>query len=228
VAKLRLSRRLALCLVAATLSVGVTARGASAQVNVPTNSKEFLSFPSSDPAVKLVAGWYYDKGTLYDSYCTYPGGDVSGYGRHCAIDYYKQGSSGNVTFPVTATADGVAYRASSSDGKMTIEHAYADPSGRKFCTRYSHLDMGRSVLPVGKRVTVRRGQLVGYAGRTQTTRIHLHLVVRVGGCGGKPVDPYDLAAGLLDRNIAPVRAYYPGGSKFAGCGPDSLWLSCSR
>jgi murein DD-endopeptidase MepM/ murein hydrolase activator NlpD len=203
------------------------ARAVSA-VNVPSGSREFLSFPTSDSAVKLVQGWYYNKGTLYDNYCTYSGGDVGGYGRHCAIDYSKPGPRGNVTFPIIATAAGVAYRASSSDGKMTIEHANADPAARKFCTRFSHMDMSRPVIPVGKKVTVKRGQLVGWAGKTQTRTIHLHLVVRVGGCGGQPVDPYDLAAGLLDRNIAPVRAYYPGGSKFTGCGPDSLWLSCKR
>src|SRR5215218_5027595 len=166
----------------ATATHNGTSTAAASTVNVPTGSKEFLSFPSSDSAVKLVQGWYYDKGTLYDNYCTYPGGDVGGYGRHCAIDYYKPGSSGNVTFPITATADGVAYRASSSDGKMTIEHAYADPSGRKFCTRYSHMDMRRPVIPVGTRVSVKRGQLVGWAGNTQTQKIHLHLVMRVGGC----------------------------------------------
>jgi murein DD-endopeptidase MepM/ murein hydrolase activator NlpD len=202
--------------------------GAVSAVDVPAGSREFLSFPTSDSAVKLVQGWYYNKGTLYDNYCSYAGGDVSGYGRHCAIDYYKPGSNGNVTFPIVATADGVAYRASSSDGKMTIEHANADPAGRKFCTRFSHMDMSRPVIPVGKKVAVKRGQLVGWAGKTQTRTIHLHLVVRVGGCGGKPVDPYDLATGLLDRYIAPVSAYYPGGSKFTGCGRDSLWLSCRR
>ena len=223
----RLGRAALIAAVAVIPAIAGSAPGV-AQVKVPAGSAKFLSFPTSDPAVKFGQGWYYDKGTLTDSYCTYPGGDVSGYGRHCAIDYYKPGPNGHVTFPLIAMADGIAYRASSSDGKMVMEHANADPAGRKFCTRYSHMDTRRTVIPVGKKVAVKRGQLVGWAGKTRSTNIHLHLVVRVGGCGGKPIDPYDLAAGLLDRNIAPVRAHYPGGTKFKGCGPSSLWLSCNR
>ncbi len=172
--------------------------------------------------------WYYEATGLKNSYCSYPGGDVSGHGRHCAIDYRKRGSSGNVTFPVTATAAGYAYRASATNGVLTIEHDQAGPRGRRFCTRYLHLDGARPVIPAGRRVRVARGQLVAWAGRTGTRSIHLHLDVRVGGCGGTRVDPYDIAAGLLDRRIAPVKAYYPRGSRFAGCGPNRLWLSCGR
>lgn len=210
------------------LAVFAASKSGVAQVKVPNRSVKFLAFPSDDPAVVFNQAWYYEKTGLKDIYCSYTGGDIPGYGRHCAIDYSKRGPTGNVTFRVTAAAAGYAYRSSSTDGKLFIEHDQTDPAGRKFCTRYSHLDGRRPVIPVGKRVRVSRGQLVAWAGKTNTRAIHLHFSVRVGGCEGKPVDPYDLAAGLLDRNIPPTRIHYPRGSSFKGCGPNPLWLSCSR
>lgn len=213
-----------------TLALGILneVQPSVAQVKPPAGSPKFLSFPSSDSSVVFNQAWYYEASGLKNKYCSFPGGDVSGYGRHCAIDYSKRGSSTNVTFPVTATAAGIAYRRSSSDGKMTIEHDQTDRSGRKFCTTYSHLDGKRPVIKVGTRVRVSRGQLVAWAGKTNTTAVHLHMTVRVGGCSGPPVDPYDIAAALLTKRIPPVKAYYPRGAKFNGCGPNSLWLSCSR
>jgi hypothetical protein len=220
--------RLAIAAAATALAVSGASRPSAAQVKVPAGSARFLAFPSSDSAVVFNQAWYYEATGLKNTYCSYPGGDISGYGRHCAIDYSKRTSAGNVTFAVTAPAAGYAYRGSSSDGRMTIEHDQTDPAGRRFCTRFSHLDGARPVIPVGRRVRVARSQLVAWAGKTGTAAIHLHLEERVGGCGGAMVDPYDIAAGLLDRDVAPVKAYYPRGSRFAGCGPNPLWLSCSR
>jgi murein DD-endopeptidase MepM/ murein hydrolase activator NlpD len=201
---------------------------ALAQVKVPAGSATFMTFPSSDPAVKLGQAWYYEAHGLKDTYCSYPGGDVSGYGRHCSIDYRKRTSSGNVTFPVVTVAAGLAYRSSASSGTITVEHDQTDPSGRKFCTRYVHLDTNRQVIPVGIKTRVAQGQQIAWAGKTGTRSIHLHLDTRVGGCGGTRVDPYDIATGLLDQSIPPVKIHYPGGSSFKGCGPNSLWEECVR
>ena len=200
---------------------------ATSLVKVPTGSARFLAFPSTDPGVHLIQSWYYEANSLKDNYCSYSY-NVSGYGRHCATDYSKRGSTGNVTFPVTAAAAGYAYRTSNAYNILTVEHDQKDPLGRKFCTRYVHLDTSRNVIPINTKVRVKQGQVIGWAGKTGTSKIHLHLDVLVGGCSGSRVDPYDIAAGKLNRHIAPVMAYYPGGSKFAGCGPYPLWKSCTR
>ena len=222
-----LASRLAATLAAAVLVLSGPTGPALAQVKVLPGSPKFMAFPSSDSAVKLVQAWYYEKTGLKDVYCSYPGGDVAGYGRHCAIDYRKRISSGNVTFPVTAVAGGYAYRSNASSGTATVEHDQTDPWGRKFCTRYLHLDTSRQVIATGRKVRVSKGQRIAWAGKTGTRSIHLHLEVRVGGCSGTRVDPYDIAAGRLDRDIAPVKVHYPGGSSFNGCGPNRLWESCS-
>jgi Peptidase family M23 len=224
----RMLGRLGLMALAVALAILSASRSGVAQVKAMAGSPRFLAFPSSDPAVVFNQAWYYEATGLKNIYCSFSGGDISGYGRHCAFDYSKRVSNTNVTFAVTAAAAGVAYRSSPSNGKLTIEHDQTNPAGRKFCTTYSHLDGGRPVIPVGKRVRVSRGQLVAWAGKTNTRSIHLHFTVRVGGCSGPAIDPYAIAAGLLTRRIAPVKAHYPRGTKFAGCGPNPLWLSCSR
>src|SRR4051812_10704811 len=85
------------------LAFGATSP-ASAQVRVPTGLAKFLAFPTTATGIRFAQGWYYEATGLKDQYCSYPHGDISGYGRHCAIDFSKRGSDGNVTFPVTAAA----------------------------------------------------------------------------------------------------------------------------
>ena len=222
-----------LCALLSMLTLGMfcwNAQEAGANTRVPAGTQPFMSFPSSDTAVIFGQAWYYEATGLNNVYCSYSGSDVSGYGRHCAIDYSKRSSSGTVTFPVTAVADGKAYRTSSSSGKVYVLHDAKDASGRQFCTKYVHLNTSRISVPIGasSAVRVKQGEVIAWAGKTGTSGIHLHLETKVGGCSGAPLDPYDIAAGLLDKRIAPVKAYYPRGGKFAGCGPNPLWLSCDR
>lgn len=226
-----LGRSVAAVAAAALLAVVAGTVPAAAQVDPLPGPPKFLAFPSTDPGVVVTQGWYYDVTGLKTVYCSFPGGDIAGYGRHCAIDYRKRAanSNRNTTFPVTAAASGYAYRRSDNPwGAITIEHDQADAEGRKYCTRYLHMDQRRYTFPANTAVWVNQGQVIGWAGRTNTSSIHLHFQVRVGGCSGEPVDPYNISDTLLSSQVAPVKQYYPGWQNFAGCGPNALWLSCDR
>jgi hypothetical protein len=199
------------------------------QAPPPANGLRFMAFPSSDPGVKFGQAWYYESTGLKDIYCSYPAGDIAGYGRHCAIDYGKRDASNRpTTFPVTAVAAGIA-TGSRQAGTISVLHDARDTRGRQYCTVYKHLDTNQNVIiPVGASRRVNQGEVIGWSWNTRTAGIHLHLETYVGGCYATAVDPYDISPALLDRKIAPVKVHYPGGASFKGCGPNALWLQCNR
>jgi hypothetical protein len=197
----------------------------------PAGSPKFLALPFSDPGVKLGQGWYYPQtATVPAQSCSHPVGDVAGWRTHCGMDYRKKTSSGNVTFEVRAAAAGQAsWLAPSSGGgsyHVLVQHDATGPGGEVFCTWYTHVDPGRPHVAAGTWTRVNAGQTIAWAGRTGTDSIHLHLKVRVGGCGGAKVDPYDIADGLIRAGTPPTKDYYPGYAVFAGYGPNSLWCQC--
>lgn len=200
---------------------------AQASVDAPAGTAPFLDKPFNDPAVKLGQGWYYYNGEPGLS-CPYAY-DLPGARRHCGIDFHKIVRKARQTFPVLASADGTATKSGggAAGTYLSIEHTVSDAhgSGRLFCTRYLHLDPTKPIL-VGP---VKRGQQVAWAGKSGTRNIHLHWDVRPGGCSSSTsdrVDPFDIAGALLRGGIAPTKYYYPGGSKFTGCGPNRLTTWC--
>ena len=107
---------------------------------------------------------------------------------------------------------------------MTIEHDEVDPEGRRFLTRYVHMDTNTVTIPLGEAIRLERGDFIGMAGNTGTGGIHLHFDVLLSdGDDDVLVDPYDLAGGLLRSGIRPVREHYQPES---GCGPNHLWIVC--
>ena len=203
----------------------------------PEGSPRFLTAPYDDESVSIFEGWYYDRSRV-DLGCPHPFDQIP-LTRHCAIDYIKgdlndEGLSWEV-FPVIAAAPGRATVFISLSGAGTyavIEHDEVDPEGRRFYTRYLHLNTATVALPFEESVRVERGEFIGMAGRTgQTTGIHLHFSVLIDDTNGEAedsfdfaqVDPYDLAGGLLRSGRRPIRDHYQPGS---GCGPNHLWIDC--
>lgn len=101
---------------------------------------------------------------------------------HSGVDLSTQRGT-----PVKATADGIVSVAGFSNGNgnvVVIEH------GHGYSTVYAHND--RNGVRVGQ--TVKRGDVVAYAGSTgATTGVHVHYEV---WRGGRPVNPSDSAARL--------------------------------
>jgi murein DD-endopeptidase MepM/ murein hydrolase activator NlpD len=208
-----------------------------ANVDPPVGAPKFLSLPFDDPEVKLGQGWYYVMTSTHGSNgCRYEKGDVAGWGAHCGIDYgtYVNDAPTRRTFRILAAAAGKAYLNPTLDGErgymVVVEH---EIDGQEFCTRYLHTDPLRFVLPPSKWVPVEKGQQIAWSGKSGTTGIHLHFDAYVGPCSAKRdrVDPYDIAAALLDRKIPPDVAYYPaahyqGANRYAGCGARTLFTSC--
>ena len=217
--------------VTAAAPVAQTARAATT-VDPPAGSPQFMRLPFSDTAVRMIMGWYYDADSPATSLsCAYGGGDVPGWKQHCGIDFRKSVSNTNVTFKVVAASGGRALlqnNVPNAGTVVSIEHDTVAPSGEKFCTRYLHLDRSRPLLPLGQWTPVTEGQPIGWAGRSGTTKIHLHFDVKVGGCGGNAprVDPLDIAGRLIPADTPPVKGYYPGFANFTSCGPDRLFRRC--
>jgi murein DD-endopeptidase MepM/ murein hydrolase activator NlpD len=214
----------------AALSSGIAI--AASQVVPPASAPEFLALPFRDPGVTHGQGWYYERGAPVPPVtCPHPNGDLRGWKTHCGHDYRKiVRGRGHQTFQVLAAASGRArrYNAGSGGHYVAIEHDRRAPNGELICTRYLHLDPKRIVVPSGRWMTVKGGQLLGWAGRSGTKTIHLHFDVRIGGCDSwhPRVDPYDIAGALIRARMAPTREHYPGYPKFAGCGRNALWIRC--
>jgi murein DD-endopeptidase MepM/ murein hydrolase activator NlpD len=220
-------------LLTAVLALAAGACGPTT-INVapPAGSPKFLSLPFSDPGVSHGQGWYYRWGAPVPPVtCPYPG-DLPDWKTHCGHDYRKIiRGRGHQTFQVLAAAAGRARRydtASDAGTYVVVEHDPRTPGGELICTRYLHLNPDLVAVPVGRWTRVKAGQLLGWAGKSGTSVIHLHFDVRIGGCASPHprVDPYDIAASLIRAGKVPTRDHYPGYAGFAGCGPNSLWVRC--
>ncbi len=149
--------------------------------------------------------------------------------KHYAIDYYA-----SLGQKVTAAADGVAITTESwtdarrvgSYGKMVlVRYNQTNSQDQNYMSIYAHLQKPADhilIKPKGKRwdtdyenwTPVRRGEVIGYAGESGTTWLHLHFETFVGNYDqktGSQVDPYDLYTYTKD---------YPD------CGLNRLWLTC--
>jgi hypothetical protein len=213
---------------------------AEANVDPPAGSPKFLTLPFREGGIVVQQGWYYNfNATLH---CPHPN-DIpepppySKPRRHCGIDYIK-GIPGSdpatwQTFEVVAAADGVARRFDTTGAAGTfvvIKHDEEDPEGRKFYTRYLHLDPDSVVIPSDQWIPVNRGVFIGMAGDSGSPGlIHLHFDILVGGLNpwiNPRIDPYDVAGDLLRAGIKPTREFYPGGPNFTSCGSNHLWTEC--
>jgi murein DD-endopeptidase MepM/ murein hydrolase activator NlpD len=177
-----------------------------------TWNHRFLTLPFPDPhRIHIQDAWWREDGTL-----------------HNGIDYIRgrvdQGWTWE-SFPIVAAADGWACAAlDATPGcivgvgtRVLIRHQL--PSGRIMYTYYGHLSKVARRVAVGTNTFstyVRRGQLIGWAGRTgyPGTGIHLHfeLLDRPGAW----IDPYDLYG---------YRAAYPDPMypKERPSGPKRYW-----
>jgi hypothetical protein len=201
--------------------------------NRPPGSPQFLTLPFEDDDIIIQQAWYYDFHFAW--FCPHSH-DIEPPTWHCATDYINglPESPGETwqTFAVVAAAGGMAQRFTNPfDGTVVvIEHEETTPTGERFYTRYSHLEPSSVVIPSGQWVPVDRGALLGMAGNTGTTFIHLHFDVVIGGfrltndqTSDPRVDPYDRAGGLLRQGIRPTKGQYQEG---ALCGPNHLWVIC--
>ncbi len=183
---------------------------------------KFLTLPFSEPNIKIQQGWRY----------TAPiGPNPDDPYAHKGIDYIKGIVNEPATwqsFDVVAAADGVAMWSSGGGygDFVLIRHDETDLEDRNYFTLYGHLrDIEDNVTHRADRFTtdyqswtpVTRGQKIGEAGDTGSPGlIHLHFEVQRGGYAQNKVDPYDICS---------TRDYYPGGSSYVGCGPNSLWVA---
>jgi len=172
-----------------------------------------LPFPETD-GMRIQDGWWR--------------GDMD---LHRGLDYINgriHRPSTWETFPVIAGAGGKACASADPDrptcitgvGKHVIIRHRVE--GRTYYTYYGHL---RSIAPeiavgTGRYETkVKRGQFIGWAGKTgnPNTAIHLHFELLT--APGQWLDPYD---------IYDYRAAYPAPTNPAGraCGPDHFWREC--
>lgn len=178
------------------------------------NPPRFMTLPfPTDPRMEVFHGWLYT------------------HNRHpqCGIDFGMRNEVGALTgFPVLAVADGEA--CGDLDGahgggcvsgfghRVLIRH---EVEGRIYYTYYGHLETIEPDIPIGSRsrtVSVKRGQIIGFAGDTGTYggSIHLHFGIAAPSFGW--YDPYDLWT---------VSAVYPdplGRNAFLS-GPNYFWTT---
>jgi hypothetical protein len=177
-------------------------------------------------------GWFYNK--VQNS----PGQ------RHHAVDFSTAGQTTlTMGTEVFASCDGVAIWDTQNTG---INRGYGhlvlqrcdqtDEQGRHYFIIYAHLSDVADTIPWGNRKStdysgwrrVRRGELIGESGSSDTSWPHLHMEVFVGSYGAKAnhrLDPYDLYEETSATRES--RDYYPpAGALFEGCGPNHLWTQC--
>jgi len=176
-------------------------------------AQKFLTLPLIENS-RVMNGWYY-------RYCKTR--------RHYAIDY-----STPVSQAVRAAADGVAIATESwvdnhgvgSYGKMIlIRYEQTNEQGKHYMSVYAHLEQPVDYIlkkSAGHRwdtdyenwTVIKRGEIIGFTGKSGTTWPHLHFETFLGDYKnkkGNQVDPYDL---------------YSYTENYPDCGPNRLWLSC--
>lgn len=187
----------------------------------PVTVPRFLTLPFKDSNVKLQSAWeeHVRRGTT-------------------GIDYIKGTIDEPATwqsFDVVAAADGWAMQSVQPGSTnvygnfVLIRHDKKDGAGNDYFTLYAHLESVASAIPYQNRLDidydygdpskwkyVRRGEIIGEAGSTGATSIHLHFEVQRKAYAQYRTDPYDLYK---------TRDYYPGYSNYVGCGSNYLWIT---
>jgi murein DD-endopeptidase MepM/ murein hydrolase activator NlpD len=151
---------------------------------------------------------------------------------HSGLDYIKGRIDKSWTwrrFPVIAAASGKACAAlddrsgciNGAGTRVVIKHRR---NGRTFYTYYGHLDTVSRRIPIGTNrydTWVKRGEFLGWAGRTglPNTGLHLHFQVISSLSPFRSLDPYDI--------YGYRRAYpNPAGTNGRRCGPNRLFIDC--
>ena len=191
----------------------------------PEKLPEFLTLPFNDPSVRIQQGWVYTFNPDPDA--------------HLGIDYVK----GTIDMPdtwqsfdIVAASDGWAMRSEQPGDTGTygnfvlVRHDKKDLAGNDYFTLYAHLKTVAPTIPYQNRfsisydysdpskwIYVKRGEIIGEAGKTgaANTGIHLHFEVERKGYDLYQSDPYDLYT---------TRDAYPMGDN-EGCGPNYLWTT---
>ncbi len=189
----------------------------------PAGVPRFLTLPLKTNA-RVVNGWYY----------SHPPNSIGV--LHAGIDY-----EADLNQSVVAAADGMAmvssqYANGYGYGRFVfIKHYETDINGNHYFTLYAHLNLAASHIkayPSGQRwntnypqwTSVKRGEVVGYAGEEDTSWVHLHFEVNRGGYALNKTDAYDLyKQTTVDYNSADF--YPPEGSQYSGSGSDYLWTT---
>jgi len=191
----------------------------------PEKPPKFLTLPFNDPSVRIQQGWVYTFNPDPDA--------------HLGIDYVK----GTIDMPdtwqsfdIVAASDGWAMRSEQPGDTGTygnfvlVRHDKKDLAGNDYFTLYAHLKTVAPTIPYQNRfsisydysdpskwIYVKRGEIIGEAGKTgaANTGIHLHFEVERKGYDQYQSDPYDLYT---------TRDAYPMGDN-EGCGPNYLWTT---
>ena len=169
-------------------SAGITAFAGNTSAPPKQTGTPFLTLPfEAGSNMSMLSGWYYS----------------SSGGLHNGIDYINGGvnSRGWQTFPVIASADGLACgNCSSRQGNAVwVQHKV---DGATYYTYYGHLASISKDIPLGaqsRTVAVKRGQFLGWAGDTGS-RGALHLHFALYNASSRALDPYSLGK---------LRQHYP-------------------
>ena len=133
----------------------------------------------------------------YDSYkITSPFGDVRDWGVHEGVDLVAVNAAGGaVSDWISAFDDGVVIES----GYNTVSGYYVKiRHNDTYVTLYCHMKVG--TVKVRKGQTVKRGDVLGYMGRTgRATGAHLHLGISKNGKYVDPTEYFDRDLGAWDK-----------------------------
>ncbi len=170
-------------------SAGITAFAGNTIAPPKQATIPFLTLPfEAGSNMSMLSGWYYS----------------SSGGLHNGIDFINgsvNSSRGWATFPVIASADGMACgNCTSRQGNAVwVKHIV---NGATYYTYYGHLASISKDIPIGSQsrtVAVKRGDFLGWAGDTGA-RGALHLHFALYNASSRALDPY---------SINRLRQYYP-------------------
>ena len=162
--------------------------------------------------------------------------------NHYGIDYeasYDQ--------EVVAAADGVAMTSSQyaydSNGVgigygkfVLIRHNDTNDGGLNYFSLYAHVnraatsiksypEKSRANTTYSEWTPVSRGETIAYVGKENTSWVHLHFEVQIGGYALNKTDPYDLGDKATTTEVDSADYYPPSGYLYTSCGPNYLWTS---
>ncbi|MBI5734010.1 MAG: M23 family metallopeptidase [Candidatus Kerfeldbacteria bacterium] len=177
-------------------------------------AEKIFTLPVSGENLQIAHGWYYDAGDA-----------------HYAVDYQL-----NLNDPIYAPADGVAMSTYSSLDQgygfyaqmVIIRYNQTTADERHYASVSAHLNSyNPNILyrPKDHRVDtdyenwtpVRRGEIIGYAGESGTSWVHLHQEHYIGDYADKNssrFDPYDIYG--MGEDYLPDK----------GCGQNSMMVEC--
>jgi murein DD-endopeptidase MepM/ murein hydrolase activator NlpD len=202
---------------AALASLVLTSAAVAASTSTPVlagdRSPRFLSLPFRGMwKMRIQDGWY------------------KGREPHRGLDYIRGRVDEGGTwrrFAVVAAAPGKACAALDDRNgcingvgtRVVIRHRV---DGRTWYTYYGHLDTVSRRIPIGTnryQTRVKRGEFLGWAGRTGLPGTGLHLHFQVITPPFRSHDPYDIYG---QRGAYPN----PRGTNGRRCGPDRLFIAC--